>query len=77
MGLLSKLLLLPVKGPMDGTLWVSAKIHEAAEAELNNPGTIKKTLRELEKALLRGEITEDDYDDAEEVLLIRLKAAGA
>ena len=74
MGLLRSLILLPAKGPMDGALWVVKKIHGAAEDELNNPATIKKTLVALEEALLRGEISEDDYDTAETDLLMRLRA---
>ncbi len=75
MGLLRTLLLAPIKGPMDGTLWVTSKIQEAAEAEYNDPARIRQALRGLEAALLRGEITEDAYDIAEEELLVRLKAA--
>lgn len=73
MGLLRSLLLLPVKGPMDGAMWVVQKIHGAAEEELNDPVAIKKTLVALEKALIDGEITEDEYDLAETELLMRLK----
>lgn len=74
MGLLRSLLLLPVKAPMDGAMWIVQKIHGAAEEEMNNPATIKKTLVQLENALLRGEITEDEYDIAETDLLMRLRA---
>lgn len=73
MGLLRSLLLAPLKGPMDGALWVTSKIHEAAEAEYTDPSRIRAQLRGLEAALLRGEITEDAYDLAEEDLLERLR----
>lgn len=76
MGLLRTLLLAPVSGPLKGTLWITGKIHEAATAELNDPAAIRKALRSLEEALLRGEITEEDYDEAEEALLGRLMAQG-
>ncbi|MFT4784758.1 MAG: hypothetical protein ACI9IV_002506 [Paracoccaceae bacterium] len=74
MGILKTLLLLPVKGPMDGALWLTQKIHGAAAEEFNNPAMIKRALQELERGLLAGEISEDDYDEAETALLIRLKA---
>ncbi len=74
MGLLRSLLLLPVKGPIDGALWATQKIVEAAEAEVNNPATLRKSLQMLEKDLLAGRISEDAYDAAETLILTRLKA---
>lgn len=75
MGLLSKLLLAPIKGPMDGALWVARKVAETAEAELNDPATLRKQLAFLEQELLRGRISEDEYEAAEEMILQRLKDA--
>jgi hypothetical protein len=74
MGLLRTLLLLPVKGPMDGALWVTQKIVETAETEVNNPATLRKSLQMLEWDLMAGRITEDQYDVAEMQILMRLKA---
>ena len=74
MGLLRSLLLLPIKGPMDGALWVTEKLVEAAEAEVNNPAALRKSLQALELDLLAGRISEDAYDDAETLILMRLKA---
>ena len=76
MGLMRTLLALPVKGPLDGTLWVAGKIAEAAGQELNDPRTIRAELREAERRLLAGELDEDAYDEIETALLLRLKAAG-
>lgn len=73
MGLLSKLLLSPIKGPMDGALWVARKVAETAEAELNDPATLRKQLAFLEQELLNGRISEEDYEAAEEDILMRLK----
>jgi hypothetical protein len=74
MGLLRTLLLLPVKGPMDGALWVTQKSVETAETEVNNPATLRKSLQMLEWDLMAGRITEDQYDVAEMQILMRLKA---
>ena len=74
MGLLSSLILLPVKGPMDGAVWVANKVNESVQQEWNNPASIRKALVSLEKQLLAGEISEDAYDAAETELLLRLKA---
>jgi len=73
MGLLRSLLMLPVKAPLDGVLWVAGQIHEAAQAEINDPATLRKALQNLEKDLLAGTITEDAYDEAETHILMRLR----
>lgn len=77
MGLLRGLLTAPCSGPLKGALWVTGKIHEAADQELNNPAAIRAELGALETALLNGEMTEEAYDEAEETLLIRLQRLGA
>ena len=74
MGLLRSLVLLPIKGPMDGAVWVASKVNESVQQEWNNPASIRKALVTLEKQLLAEEITEDAYDVAETELLLRLKA---
>ncbi len=73
MGLLRSLLTLPIKGPVNGTFWVAGKIEEAANRELNDPATLRKALTNLERRLLSGEITEDEYDGAETELLLRIR----
>lgn len=77
MGLVKTLLTFPVSGPVKGGLWVAGKIHEAAEQKMNDPAAIRSALQRLEDQLLSGEISEDEYDEAEEVLLRRLQASGA
>ncbi len=76
MGLLRSLLSLPVKGPVDGTLWVARKIQEAADNERNDPAALRKALAALETQLLAGLISEDEYDVAETDLLLRIKGQG-
>jgi hypothetical protein len=68
------LLLLPIKGPMDGALWVTEKLVEVAEGEVNNPATLRKSLKSLEQDLIAGRITEDEYDASETLILTRLRA---
>lgn len=75
MGLVSKLLTLPVSAPLKGSLWIGQKIHEAADQELHDPAALRSALSHLEKQLLAGEISEEEYDEAELVLLARLQAA--
>ncbi|MFA8442736.1 gas vesicle protein GvpG [Yoonia sp.] len=73
MGLLRSLLSLPVKGPIDGTLWVARQIQDAADKELNDPAALRKALAALETQLLAGAISEEEYDQAETRLLLRIK----
>jgi hypothetical protein len=75
MGMLTKLLLLPIKVPVDGALWVTGKIAEAANAELNDPAALRQRLIWLEAELMAGRLSEEDYDAEEERILERLRGA--
>lgn len=77
MGLLRKLLTAPVSAPLSGALWVTSKVTEAAEAELYDPARIRQQLDRLEQAVEAGEISEESYDAAEELLMARLAEAAA
>jgi hypothetical protein len=73
MGILTKLLLFPVTGPLDGTMWIAEKLLERAEAEIYDEGKVRAQLMELELRLDLGEIEEDEYMATEEFLLERLR----
>lgn len=73
MGLLSTLLFLPLKGPVDGSLWVARKITEAAEAQMNDPSALRQALADAERQLEAGDISEEEYEELEEVILQRLQ----
>ncbi|MEM7520416.1 MAG: gas vesicle protein GvpG [Pseudomonadota bacterium] len=75
MGLLRTLAALPVKGPMDATLWVATKLAEQVEQERNSPAALRAALAQAEQRLLAGELSEDDYDEIEDDLLRRLQQA--
>ncbi len=77
MGILSTLLTFPASVPLSGVQWLSEKIVEAAEAQLYDPAAIKAELAAQEARLEAGEITEDEYEALEMVLLLRLKEARA
>lgn len=72
MGVLRRLLLAPVTVPAGTGMWVARKVHEAAEKELNDPAAIRQALVDLEAQLLAGEIDDEAYDAAEDILLSRL-----
>ena len=72
MGILLKLLTFPVSAPIDGLLWVAERIKEQAEAELYDEGAVRGHLLELELKLDMGEITEEEYQVAEDELIALL-----
>ncbi len=71
MGLFTGLLTLPL-APLRGTLWVAEQVAEQATRELYDERTIRAQLEELEVQHERGEITTEEYDRLEEMLLDRL-----
>lgn len=73
MGLIRSLLTLPVTGTLDGVRWIAGRIEEAALAELNDPAQLRRTLLQMERDLLSGKISEDEYDQAETQILMRLR----
>jgi len=72
MGILTTLLTLPVSGPIKGAMWIAGQVHDAAQAQMNDPAAIKAALVDLERKLDAGEIDEAAFDAAEEALLDRL-----
>jgi hypothetical protein len=73
MGILTKLLTLPLTGPIDGTMWIAEKLLERAEDEMYDEGKVRAKLMEMEMLLDLGDISEDEYMAAEDELLDRLK----
>jgi multidrug resistance efflux pump len=71
--MLGKLLTLPVSAPLGGVAWLAAKVREAVMAGALDPGRVEAAMRKLERRLDAGEITEDEYDAAEEALLAELR----
>jgi hypothetical protein len=73
MGFLTKLLTLPVAGPIQGVIWIGEKVAEQADRVLYDEEAVRGQLMELELRYDLGEISEDEYLAAEEALLARLK----
>ncbi len=72
MALISSLLKVatfPVSLPLDGLLWVAERIKDQAEAEYYDEGAVRGRLLELELKLDLGEITEEEYQAAEDQLM--------
>lgn len=73
MGLLTGILTLPL-APVRGTVWIAEKLVEEAERELGSDSTsIRRRLAEAEMAFERGQLSEEEYEAVEEVLLDRLE----
>ncbi|MET9365701.1 gas vesicle protein GvpG [Streptomyces sp. NPDC006632] len=72
MGLLKQLLLLPA-APVRGTFWVLGQVAEEAERQYYDPATVRRELAQLERQLMEGEISEEEFDRREDELLDRLE----
>ncbi len=72
MGLLGKLLALPVWAPIRGAFWVIEKITEQAESEYYDENRVQAELMELELRRDLGELDDETYEQAEDALLARL-----
>jgi len=74
MGFVFDLLTSPVLGPIRGVHWLATKVAEAAEGELLDEERVRNELLELQMRLDMGEITEEEYDEQEKVLVEQLNA---
>jgi hypothetical protein len=77
MGLLVKLLTFPVSGPVLGVKWVLDRVVEEAERELYDEDSIRRAIAELGMQRDLGELTEEEYEAAEDALVERLQQARA
>jgi len=73
MGLVANILGAPVAGPAKGVFWILRKVYDAAYDEFYDPASIKQQLIDLETQLDAGEISEDEFEEVEYILLVRLK----
>jgi hypothetical protein len=73
MGILGRLLTLPVLGPIDGVLWIARTIEEQANAERWDESKVGAALAELELDLDLGKIGLEEYEAREAALLQQLK----
>ncbi len=61
--------------PVKGIMWIFRQIHELAEEELaGEADRIRESLTELYMQLEAGQITEEEFEQQEAVLLDRLDA---
>ena len=72
--LLLRLLTLPILGIPMFVKWIGEQVNEAVEQELYNEEAVQAELVEWELRYDLGEISENEYMEAEEALLARMKA---
>lgn len=71
MGLITRLVMLPL-APVEGLLWITRVMQQVAERELNDPASLRTKLEEAERAHARGELSDADLDQVQDVLFQRL-----
>lgn len=69
-----RLLTLPILGPIEGITWIGEQILERAEAEVDDQENLNKRLLTLQLAFDMGEISEEDFEQQEEELLLAIQA---
>ena len=74
MGLFLDLLTLPVLGAPRMVHWLAKKVTEEAERELLDEDRVRAQLLELQTRYDLGEITEEEYERQEKVIVERLNA---
>lgn len=75
MGLLTAILTAPL-APVHFVEWTAQQVLDSAERELYDPSVIRQQLAELAEKADSGEISEEEFDRAEDELLSRLSGPG-
>jgi hypothetical protein len=70
-GFFTELLMLPL-APVRGVVWVAEKIEDQVDRQMNDPVVIRAQIDELDAAHVRGEISDEERDEQQDVLLARL-----
>ncbi|NER32723.1 MAG: gas vesicle protein GvpG [Oscillatoria sp. SIO1A7] len=68
-----RLLTLPISGPIQGITWIGEQILERANAELDDKENLQKKLLALQLAFDLGEMSEEEFEEQEEELLLAIE----
>ena len=60
-------------GPIEGVAWIGEQILERANAELDDKENLHKRLLALQLAFDMGDISEEDFEEQEEELLLAIQ----
>ena len=72
--MLTKLLLLPIMGPLNGLVWIGEQIQERTNTEFDAQENLHKQLLNLQLSFDIGEISEEDFEIQEEEILLKIQA---
>jgi len=72
--MLTKLLLLPIMGPLNGVVWIAEQIQERTNTEFDAQENLHKQLLNLQLSFDIGEISEEDFEIQEEEILLKIQA---
>ena len=72
--MLTKLLLLPIMGPLNGVVWIAEKIKERTNTEFDAQENLHKQLLSLQLSFDIGEIGEEEFEVQEEEILLKIQA---
>ncbi|BAY27780.1 Gas vesicle G [Calothrix sp. NIES-2100] len=72
--MLGKILLFPVMGPISGLMWIGEQIQERTDTEFDAQENLHKQLLSLQLSFDIGEISEEDFEEQEEELLLKIQA---
>ncbi|MFN5064969.1 MAG: gas vesicle protein GvpG [Aphanizomenon sp.] len=72
--MLTKLLLLPIMGPLSGVVWIAEKIQERTNTEFDAQENLHKQLLSLQLSFDIGEIGEEEFEVQEEEILLKIQA---
>ena len=72
--MLTKLLLLPIMGPLNGVVWIAEKIQERTNTEFDAQENLHKQLLSLQLSFDIGEIGEEEFEVQEEEILLKIQA---
>jgi hypothetical protein len=60
--------------PLTGLAWIAEQIQERADTELDDKENLHKRLLTLQLAFDMGDISEEDFEEQEEELLLAIQA---
>jgi len=72
--MLTKLLLLPIMGPLNGLVWIGEQIQERTNTEFDAQENLHKQLLNLQLSFDIGDISEEDFEIQEEEILLKIQA---
>ncbi len=70
-----KLLLSPITAPLAGFRFVLGQLGDMAEREMYDEGRLREQLLLLQLRLEEGEITEEEYEEQEADIVMRMRVA--